>query len=139
MIIVLFLASTRIGLRASMVQKHSVFLILNMSFVRAPVLKPPVLPISPVWPAWSAPREITSSLGNKDCVTRLGHHVRRQGWYSTQLRKVIYNVCLSLGVQKGFLELLYTYRFAYGDRYVLGLQGSGQFATFHRNAQKKEF
>ena len=34
--------------------------------------------MSPVCSDWSAPWAITSPLGNKDCVTRLHHHVTEE-------------------------------------------------------------
>ena len=34
--------------------------------------------------------------------------------------------------------MLYTFHLAYGDRYVLGLEGFGQLGTFHRDFCRKQ-
>ena len=60
-----------------MIQKHMIFTLCLTRFVRAPVLRFP-LQMSPVGSDWSGVWAITSSLGNKNCVTRLHHHVTEE-------------------------------------------------------------
>ena len=75
-----------------MIQKHIIFLISNHPLLK--LLSLSLHPMSPVRSVWSAPWARTWSLGNKDYIMRLCHHVTDekaviQTSCFRQLRKVV--------------------------------------------------